>query len=218
MKKATTRGAWFFGIAALTTAVALPLAIGDNDPAAVEPTTTATAATSEESIAPEVEALAQEELEGDELTFAPGVDDPSPVDLIPELDGASVEEQSDSTLTLEADADNTAVYNALEDNQLDPDSTNVTVHVTEGDLAVSEAIYWQCGWIDEYLDAAQSGDEERMAAAQAQLETFPTLDAITTYAPDFVDQHQTIVVPMLDGDLSIGQYWLNTSCQDYTGR
>lgn len=211
-KKQTTGIVVLAGIAAL----AVPFAIGNSGNTTAAVPTPATS--SEASVAPEVQELAHHELEGDDLTFAPGVEVPTAADLIPELAGATVQTQDGSDLTLEADAENPVARRALEDSGLDPDSTGVVVHVAEGDLAVSEALYWQCGWIDEYLNAADAGDTTRMDSAEAQLSTFPTLNAITTYAPDFAEMYQDIVVPMVDGDLDIGRRWLDNNCQTYTNR
>lgn len=211
-KKQTAGVVILAGIALL----AAPFAIGksgDAATAAPEP-----AASSEAPVAPEVQELAHHELEGDDLAFAPGVEVPTAADLIPELAGATVQTQDGSDLTLEADAENPVARRALEDSGLDPDSTGVVVHVAEGDLAVSEALYWQCGWIDEYLNAADAGDATRMDSAEAQLSTFPTLNAITTYAPEFAEMHSYIVVPMVDGDLDIGRRWLDKNCQTYINR
>ncbi|MDU0349409.1 hypothetical protein [Actinomyces sp. MRS3W] len=211
-KKRTAGIVVLAGLAAL----ALPFAVGHSGDAAT--TAPEPAASSQAPLAPEVEELAHHELAGDELTFAPGMEVPSPADLMPELAGATVQEQDGTSLTLEADSANTAARRDLEDSGLDPDSTGVTIHVAEGDLAVSEVIYWQCGWIDEYLNAADAGDTTRMARAESQLNTFPTLNAITTYAPEFTEQHEHIVVPMLDGDLDTGRYWLTGNCDHYIDR
>jgi len=202
------------GVVALT--VVGTLAIGGN---ARTPTASGTSAASTPApVAAEVATLAQHELEGDQLTYPPGVEVPSPSDLIPELAGATVQAQDGSSLVFDTDPDNPEVQRDLADAELDSESTGVTVHVAEGDLAVAEATYWQCAWIDEYLNAAGAGDAARMSAAKTQLNTFPALNAITSYAPEFAAQHDTIVEPMLAGDLDKGQRWLDANCNAYTDR
>lgn len=138
--------------------------------------------------------------------FPEGVSEPELVHLFPSAAGATVEEAdgSDGGLRIFSPSENPATARSLSQTE---DEADEGIHLVfaSGDIVVAKALRWQCAWTAEYVDAVEADDAALAEAAATELRKFPTLDVIVTYNPELAASHESLVEPVLEGDMEAGK-------------
>lgn len=163
----------------------------------------------ESTLPNEVVVQYQPEIDSLSLAYAPGQTSPSLAELVPTFAKSTVISSTGGEIVATSQG-----VQAQANGQMKaaPSDTTMTSVLQEGDVAVLTALRWQCGWMFEYANAAESGDTARTVRAEEMLKQFPKLDAIAQYAPDFIQMHDDVVEPAFSGDLIPLKDWVRLSC------
>lgn len=91
----------------------------------------------------------------------------------------------------------------------------VEISVSDGMFFFDVAIRWQCGWLHEYLQADELGDEKAREEALNHLNLFPDLPHVRDYVDSVDVIQETVIEPLAKGDLEPAQSYYERTCSAF---
>lgn len=208
-KPETKRSIWIMVIAGIAIAMiggtlALPKALFPGEQSGNSEATATTPAfqTPSGPVPQEARVWFEEDLGMLPVAYPEGKGAPTVEELLPHVKGATVKTSDSNTITLE-----------IPTRYVDPEGEEGTMTYSvyrRGDIAVLEALWWRCDWVEELVSAEKEGNEGEAAAARANLEEFPTFDVLRGTVA--AKAHEKDMVSILAGDVAASETWLKESC------
>lgn len=122
--------------------------------------------------------------------------------LVPDTDEAVLTDSSDDSLTVKSRSQ---------------EGEDQVIVISRGDVAIAATNHWACAWIDEYAQAKEANDEDRMDAAIGQLNRVSSLEAVQEFDPEVGDEYDSEIIPRLqDGDAEFASRYVQRNCASLT--
>lgn len=111
-----------------------------------------------------------------------------------------------------SETDTEYIIGLLRPDPKDGHTVEVGVPFTKESVLIEAAADWECAWLTEYVQATEANDAKRAAAALAQVQKFPDLEAIQTYRPDIGETSRAPIAKIVAGGSVADWSWIPGGC------